>query len=345
MKNSSPHRTGRHAAIAFATVLAALLSVSLDRMPAATAAVSEPYAWPVKPFDRAHPVRANFGDPRTIFHGPPTQTALMTSGGVFSFHFGIDISVPDGTAVYAVRSGTVKLLGGRSVQVTSADGFATQYWHIVPSVERGQRAVARMTVLGHVMKGYGHVHFTELDHGRPVNPLAPGHIAPFGDDTPPVIRGISFRVRETPLELLPESVSGTIVPVANVYDTTALPVAGVWADLPVAPALVTWRIERAKDARVVFPERTALDVRRTIPPNRDFWRYYARGSRQNMCPFAAQRAWRTSGTYLYRLTRTPLDTTRLRNGIYRLVVTAADIRGNKTSQAQVFIIRNAARRA
>ena len=68
------------------------------------------------------------------------------------------------------------------------------------------------------------------------------------------------------------------------------------------------------------------------------------GSRKST-PFAAQRAWRTSGTYLYRLTRTPLDTTRLPNGIYRLVVTAADIRGNKTSQAQVFIIRNAARRA
>jgi murein DD-endopeptidase MepM/ murein hydrolase activator NlpD len=337
MTNLSPHLK-RFAFLAIA--LAAGFSISV---PTAAASAPAPYGWPVKPFDQAHPVRANFGDPRTTFHGPPTRRALMTSGGDFSFHFGIDISVPDGTAVYAVRSGTVKLLGGRTVQVTSTDGFATQYWHIVPSVKRGQEAVASVTVLGHVMKGYEHVHFTELAHGRPVNPLAAGHIAPYDDDAAPVIRGIAFRVRETPLELLPESVSGRIVPVANVYDMPALPVAGLWADLPVAPALLTWRIERAKDRRVASPERTALDVRQTIPRNRDFWRYYARGSRQNMCPFAAQRAWRTSGTYLYRLTRTPLDTTRFANGIYRLVVTAADIRGNETSQAQVFIIRNSSR--
>jgi murein DD-endopeptidase MepM/ murein hydrolase activator NlpD len=325
-------------------MLLSLVLTGAFSLSAGRAAASAPsYGWPVKPFDRAHAVRANFGDPRTVFHGPPTQRALMTSGGTFSFHFGIDISVPDGTAVYAVRSGTVRLLSPRTVQVTSGDGFATQYWHIVPSVRPGQNAVAYVTVLGRVMKGYEHVHFTELDHGRPVNPLAPGHIAPYDDDAAPVIRGISLRAGETPLELLPESVSGRIVPVANVYDMPALPVAGLWAGLPVAPALVTWRIEGAKDGRIVSPERTALDVRRTIPSNRYFWRYYARGSRQNMCPFAAQRAWRTSGAYLYRLTRAPLDTTRFPNGIYRLVVTAADIRGNETSQAEVFVIRNSSR--
>ena len=32
----------------------------------------------------------------------------------------------------------------------------------------------------------------------------------------------------------------------------------------------------------------------------------------------------------------------LRNGIYRLIVTASDIRGNSDSLAQVFIVRNGA---
>ena len=78
----------------------------------------------------------------------------------------------------------------------------------------------------------------------------------------------------------------------------------------------------------------------TIPGNKAFWTYYARGSRQNMATFGGKRAWRTPGTYLYRLTREPFDTRQLQNGIYRLVVTATDIRGNSSSLAQVFIVRN-----
>ena len=43
------------------------------------AAVSAPatgladYSWPVKPFDRQHPVRGSFGDPRTLFAQSPTR--------------------------------------------------------------------------------------------------------------------------------------------------------------------------------------------------------------------------------------------------------------------------------
>ena len=59
------------------------------------------YPWPLKPFDRAHPVRAYFNDPRIAARSR-------------SFHFGIDISAPNGTAVYAVRPGVVHLQGGRS---------------------------------------------------------------------------------------------------------------------------------------------------------------------------------------------------------------------------------------
>ena len=30
------------------------------------------YGWPVKPFNRQHPVRGSFGDPRSVFRGTPT---------------------------------------------------------------------------------------------------------------------------------------------------------------------------------------------------------------------------------------------------------------------------------
>ena len=78
------------------------------------------YNWPVKPFDHQHPVRANFGDPRTTFDGPPTPHGLMTSNGIFELHFGIDIATADGTAVYPVRSGVAGLVNGRAVGVDLA---------------------------------------------------------------------------------------------------------------------------------------------------------------------------------------------------------------------------------
>ena len=65
------------------------------------------YGWPVNPFDRQHPVRGSFADPRTIFRGNPTMRGLMTSRCACSYHQGIDVSAPDGTEVYAVRSGLV----------------------------------------------------------------------------------------------------------------------------------------------------------------------------------------------------------------------------------------------
>ena len=43
------------------------------------------YGWPVKPFDVQHPVRGFFCDPR------------IGAKGSKAFHFGIDVSAPDGT--------------------------------------------------------------------------------------------------------------------------------------------------------------------------------------------------------------------------------------------------------
>ena len=140
------------------------------------------YGWPVKPFDRPHPVRANFGDPRISFAGPPTQATVMYGRGAFMFHFGIDIAVPDGTPVYPVHSGTVGVRDEENVLV-DGDGMHTQYWHLVVAVRPGQHVVAYRTVLGRVLKGYEHVHFAQLEGGQKVNLLTGDRLAP--TRTPP----------------------------------------------------------------------------------------------------------------------------------------------------------------
>src|SRR6059058_1723826 len=95
------------ALVTLAVSAGATLRSSAPAVAAPARQSSSSYSWPVKPFDQPHPVRGNFGDPRTIFAGPPTQQTLLGGAGVFQFHDGVDISAADGSAVYPVESGTV----------------------------------------------------------------------------------------------------------------------------------------------------------------------------------------------------------------------------------------------
>ena len=120
---------------------------------------SSSYGWPVKPFDRQHPVRAFLDDPR-----------IGKNGGK-AFHFGIDIAVPDGTPVYAVEAGTVWRNSGESLAVVAPGRSRTfGYWHVVPVVKNNQQ-VARHQLIAYVAKSWGHVHFAERDGTTYVNPL------------------------------------------------------------------------------------------------------------------------------------------------------------------------------
>ena len=91
------------------------------------------YGWPLKPFDRPHPVRGYLDDPRIS-----SDLTLRT------FHFGIDISAAPGTPVFAIEAGTARRPLRSTVYVRS--GVRTfEYWHIVPVVRTGQR-VGRHTL-------------------------------------------------------------------------------------------------------------------------------------------------------------------------------------------------------
>jgi hypothetical protein len=333
-------------AVAIATCTALALSGVLNAGPAlahatgpaapqAAGVSGKSYGYPVKPFDRVHFVRANLGDPRMQFHGPPTEDTLMHGSGQFLFHEGVDISAHPGTAVYPVLDGTVTEITWERVRVDSNNGRAFEYFHIHALVRMGQHVTARQTVLGRVMRPSNHVHLTEYDGGRFVNPLTPGRLTPYYDSTTPTVRGIILRQPGSAREVLPNFVRGRVEIVADAEDEPNL--AGRLWHGPVTPALVTWQIRNA--AGRVIMRRTAADFRRSIPSDAAFWRIYARGTYQNQNVFGRHYSYQQRGTYLFELA-SGFNTRSLRDGVYDLTVKATDIRGNSGSQTLRFTVHN-----
>ena len=230
---------GRLFFIAVAAVLALVASTGASA-----------YPWPIKPFHRQHPIRANFGDPRTRF-----WNTMLTDGlegpGLFQFHNGIDIAATEGTPVYPVLSGKASLIDGAAVLVRSP-GHKFQYFHITPAVRNGQHVIAGRTLLGRVIRAANHVHLSEIRGRRIWNPLAAGGIAPYSDRTTPQVDAIFARPISSLLPFESQTLCGTVALVVAAHDTPPLAVPGTFAGFPVAPALVTWSLRRL-DGLVYVP--------------------------------------------------------------------------------------------
>ncbi len=286
-------------------------------------ATASGYRWPVRPFDVQHPIRGYFGDPRIG----------MTPNGVHhSFHFGVDVSAPNGTAVYATMDGVVVRWPHRpeTVGIRSADGRTEfQYWHIAPAVAPGTAVHAYRSVLGHVEAPWGHVHFSELRDGAYVNPLRPGAMRPFVDTGAPVVK--SVRAERTGAHVSSTHLSGTLDLVTEAVDETPLPVPAPWTGRPVTPALLRWRLIRL-DNQPVMRWRTAVDFRERIPHDSAFTTIYARWTRQNVA--------RRNGRYRFYLARA-WDSTTIPDGAYKLEIAAADSRGNAhVEQVRIRIVND-----
>ena len=272
------------------------------------------YGWPVKPFGRQHAIRGFFCDPRI-------------AAGSRSFHFGVDVSAPDGTPVYAVAPGTVELQGELNIAVVEPGAERSfAYWHVRPAVRSGQR-VARRQLLGHIARGWGHVHLAERRDGRYWNPLRAGALTPFADHGAPVITRIVAERRGAPLEA--DALTGVVSLVAEAHDVPPISAPPPWRRLPVTPALVRWRLVRR--GRHVIPWRVAADFRTTLPPKSRFGAIYARGTRQNHPD--------EPGRYRFKLAAA-WDTRDHPDGRYRLDVEAADIRGNASRRNLVLVVLN-----
>jgi murein DD-endopeptidase MepM/ murein hydrolase activator NlpD len=275
------------------------------------------YGWPLKPFHVQHPVRGFFGDPRI---GETTDGHVESK----TFHFGIDISAPDGTAVYATTSGRIVWEPERPevVAVRRDDGRVHAYWHIVPAVQNGDRAVAYTTVLGHIAKGWGHVHFAESVDGRYLNPLRSGGMGPFHDTTAPVVT--SLRAERGPTGIALGRLTDSIDLVAEAFDRTPLAVPAPWTNRPVTPAALRWRVRGGAWQRPV-------DFRRALPRAQAFDVVYAPWTRQN-------KPWR-NGRYRFYLAR-GWDTRSLPNGAHAIEIEASDTRGNVTVETFALQVAN-----
>jgi hypothetical protein len=279
--------------------------------------VMKPYPWPLAPFHRPHPVRGQFGDPRTVF--------TSEDEGSFSFHNGIDIAAWPGNHVYPVMSGTVVRETGDEVVVAALGGRRFQYIHLAPWVHLGDEVTASRTVLGTVRPRWNHVHLTELRDECTVNPLMPHHLTPYHDTTEPTVRAILL---QTPSGLpVPASrVVGPIRIVADAFDTPELPSPYPWGHLPVAPVHVAWQLQTA--AGQLVAHNTAADFRYGEPLRRQFCTVYSPGTEQNFAAIAGSFHWGKAGRYLFDLTPHLIDTSRLPEGSYRITVTATDSAGN-----------------
>lgn len=224
------------------------------------------YTWPIKPFDRQHPVRGFLDDPR------------IGRTGSTAFHFGIDISAPDGTPVYAVEGGKVYMDNKMAVAVVAPNGHSFGYWHIVPVVKSHQ-IVSRHQLLGHIGKGWEHVHFAERTGGVYVNPLRDGGLGPYVDHTAPQVTRVALH--------------GSAL-VAAAYDTPDLVVPGDWTGLPLTPALIRWRVAGGT-------WHTAIDSRGTMRPRPDFAKVFTPTTRQNhkhepgLYAYYLERDWKSRG--------------------------------------------------
>jgi len=292
----------------------------------------EPYRWPIRPFDRQHPVRGFLGDPRT-FYANLGDIPTPTTDGLFSFHNGVDIVAHAGTKVYSILSGVVTRATIDEIVVKSGQR-AFQYWHLKPEVRVGERVAGLRTVVGVVRAGPGHVHLTEMRGACVVNPLAPGHLTPYRDTSRPLVLAIQVRSREG--SLLDSHRLGRpfeLDAIAEDYPSPAVP--GLWHGMPVTPALVRWRLT-GPHGIVVVPEKTAADFRVTLPPNRDFWQVYAADTHENFPEEPVQESVER-GRYVFRLTP-PCDPLRLPRGTYTVTVTATDTAGNSGSMSRRIVV-------
>lgn len=276
-----------------------------------------PYQWPIKPFDRQHPVRGFMNDPR------------QGSGGGEAFHFGIDVAAPDGTPVYAIEAGTLYLTNKLTLAIMSDGGKRTfAYYHMRHVFDSGdnRKHIAKGQLLGHIETGWGHVHIGEKRGSKWVNPLRRGGITPFIDMGKPSIGELTLSQRPA---------RGKIDIIVTASDKTPVRVQDPrWDGMPVGVSLLRWRVLDASGGPVAPGDGdwiVGVDLRESMLDAGVFDSVFAPGTFQNHP--------NKPGTYNYFLSH-GWDSSGVPNGSYLLEVEASDVRGNLVTKRFGFTVGN-----
>ena len=273
-------------------ILAVILGAAAVAL-ALPALASASYGWPVKPFDQEHPIRGQLNDPRM-------NSPVFYSSSSHTFHFGVDIAAPDGTAVYAVAPGRVHYVNPSDISVRGSKGRSNfAYWHIRPIVKNG-KSVRLHALLGYIEPGRGHVHFAENRNGHYVNPLRRGGLMPYTDTTQPTIASLSY-YDGTYHDLTNAMVSATVKLTVNAFDTPQLVSNWPWA--VVTPAWIGWQLFDGNGQKI---KTGHWDLGSALCPL-DPLEVFAPGTLKNN--------WYGAGSYNYWLGQ-EWDTTRVQNGTF-----------------------------
>ncbi len=273
------------------------------------------FPYPVKPFNDPHPVTGSFGE----YRGP-------TDG---HFHNGTDVPEADGSPVYAVLDATVT---GRSDTGVNAYIRAGNYVyvHIVPNpaLSIGSSVKAGETVLGTIITGQGHVHFSEGPPGNYTNAIRPtGGFSPFVDTWKPNISEIRFQHAEAGQILQPTSLTGKIKITFRVQDPIGPPTGSI-ATQNNGAYIVGYDVRKRDRTTVVHSPTPDGVVFRFdgIPPD-------------DYVHFVYDQSQSSNSSHVYIVTNLPTaastwDTTKLPDGDYTVRLFTRDSRGN---EAIVFV--------
>ena len=175
-------------------------------------AAQSTFQWPVTPFNQNHEITGTFCEYRST-----------SANG--HFHNGTDIPKADGSPVYSVLDGTVISLSrvGSSAFVRVGN-FA--YVHIAPaaSISVGDSVFAGTTVLGTILSGLGHVHFTNGFVGSERNSMRSADgFTPLLDNWAPIIRSVDFYQNNSDTRFTGTEISGLVDIIVKVDEQNGPP--------------------------------------------------------------------------------------------------------------------------
>jgi len=239
------------------------------------------HGWPLQPFFSTHEITGTFCEFRNTLSSD-------------HFHNGVDIPSPDGSPVYSVYDGQVTSIGTLASSGTNAfvrvrytvSGLlkSDAYVHIAPNpaLAVGSQVIAYQTVLGTILNGLGHVHFTHGDIGSEINAIRPaGGLTPYLDLYRPAIRSVRFFLDETETEFVDRRLGGPVDIRVHIEETNAAsPGAVRQSTSNNGTYLVGYRVLSADGSTIVY-EPPSSGVRYRFdrkPSNSDVHNAYATGS-------------------------------------------------------------------